>query len=97
MSKVEQTEEFYEPATTPLSEKTVTIAPGSGKAVGLGIYQATSPSPDIYVTFQPDLQDDMGVSHERLDIPGESKYLLLYQFHNFSHTPCRVTMQLRSA
>lgn len=97
MSDDQRTDGFYEPSTEPVSEKTVTIAPGSGKAVGLGVYLATAPSPEVQVTYTPDLHDDIGVSHERLDIPGQSKYILLYQFHNFSQKPCQVTMHLHAA
>ena len=94
MSDDQQADEFYGQPTKQVSEKTVIVAPGSGKAVGLGVYQATAPSPEVQVTYQPDLHDDIGVSHERLEIPGQSKYVLLYQFHNFSQKSCQVTMHL---
>ena len=77
-----------------VKQKTITIKPGSGKAVGLGVYKSSTHDPQVRVTFQPDLQDDIGVTHERLDIPGKSQYVLLYLFQNFSHESCRVTMHV---
>lgn len=87
-------DDYYEPTDAQISEKTVTIQAGSGKAVGLGIYKARRKGPEVALSYHPDIRADIGVSYERLDIPGESKYILLYQFQNFSQKQCRITMRL---
>jgi hypothetical protein len=87
-------DEYYHRSNQSVTEKTVTIAPGEGKAVGLGMYQTSLQGPDVKLSYQPDLSDDIGVSHERLDVPGQSQYILLYQFQNFSQKQCRITMRL---
>jgi hypothetical protein len=94
MKRRKPTDDFYEPAQSGVMKKTVTIKAGSGKAVGLGEYEVSVESPEVQVSFQPDVHDDIGVSYEKLDIPGQGKYLLLYQFHNFSQMTCRITMRL---
>jgi len=91
------TKEFYEPTKSGVTKKTVTIQAGSGKAVGLGEYEVSAESPEVQVSFQPDVHDDIGVSYEKLAMPGQGKYLLLYQFHNFSQKTCRITIQLSTA
>lgn len=86
--------DYFEDTAVGTVEKTVTIKPGSGKAVGLGVYKSTVKDPEVKVTCQPELHGDMGISAEHLEIPGKSKYILLYQFQNFSQKSCRVTMHL---
>lgn len=88
--------DFFEAENRPVNEKTITIQPGSGKAVGLGVYKSTTPDPQFKVTYDPDLGDGIGLSTERLDIPGQSKYMLLYQFQNFSQKACQITLHLRN-
>ena len=75
----------------PFPDKTITVEPGQGRVVGLGVYREADPEPDFALSFDPDIQEDMGVSFEHLDLPGEHKYMLMYQFHNFGNKPCRIT------
>lgn len=95
MSYNQQEDRYLDSDPVLVQEKTVVIRPGDGKAVGLGIYSTAAPNPQFDVTFTPDIQEDIGVTHEKLDIPGQSRYMLLYQFQNFSQKTCKVTMHLR--
>lgn len=76
-----------------VNHKTVVIKAGSAKAVSLGVYEKTVGDPTFDVSFVPDLHEDIGVSHEKLAIPGQDRYMLLYQFQNFSEQSCSVTLQ----
>lgn len=75
--------------------KNMILEPGSGKAVEFGLYDNLAPEPNIQVSFIPNLGDEVCMSYEKLDLPGESRYVLLYQFQNFSSEACRITMALR--
>jgi len=97
MTDNQKDDQYYTNPDSGAVEKTVTIKPGSGRAVGLGVFKATSGGPEVQVTYKPDLREDIGISHERLEIPGQSKYILLYQFQNFSQKSCRITMHLSGA
>lgn len=79
-------------STEPFPDKVITVEPGNGRVVGLGVYHSTDPEPDFSLVFNPDMQEEMGVSFEHLDIPGEQKYMLMYQFHNFGNKPCEITL-----
>lgn len=74
--------------------KTLTLRPGRGRAVGLGYYETKTPVPNLKVTYHPNLGDEMAVAHEKFQLPGGSKYELLYQFHNYSSKTCKITIQL---
>lgn len=78
---------------TAVDHTTVVIRAGDAKAVSLGVFNEAAEEPLYDVTFSPDLHDDIGVSHEKLSIPGQDRYLLLFQFQNFADEPCAVTVQ----
>lgn len=77
----------------PINRKTVTVEPGSGRAVGLGVYLAAETEPDFDIAFSPDMEDEIGIAPERLDIHGEAKYMVLYMFHNYGDVPCTITIR----
>lgn len=77
----------------PVAEKTIVVAPGDGRSVGMGIYHASAPLPVYDIILQPDIGDAMGVSQEELTMPNKSEYMLLYHFHNFGNKPCKVTLR----
>lgn len=77
------------------SESTITIESGHTQTMGLGAYEATETMPAFDVAYDPDVADQMGASLERLTVPGKSKYIVVYHFHNFSNKACRVTVRLR--
>jgi hypothetical protein len=72
----------------------VTVKPKDSTRLGLGIYPSTEPDPVFDVAFDPDMGDAVGASLERLDIPGEPKYMLLYHFNNYGDQPCRISVKL---
>jgi hypothetical protein len=92
MAKQAKSAPYLEQLPQNIAKKTITVQPCSGKAVQAGVYNAAVKDPYVRLVCQPEMHDDMGISHERFEIPGESKYVLLYQFQNFSQEPCRVTM-----
>jgi hypothetical protein len=75
------------------TSRSVTIKPGGMKSVGLGVYGAQAEQPTFTLTFTPDLGEQIGASLDRLDIPGKSKYMLLYQFRNNSDKDCTVEVR----
>lgn len=75
--------------------RSITVPPKGSKALGAGVYAAGEVMPEFAVTLEPNIGEQMGVSLERLDIPGKGKYMPLYQFHNFGDKPCRVTISRR--
>lgn len=91
-----QQEPYLDRGAKSVEERTIVIKPRTGKAVGLGVYKAGGPNPEFEVVYSPDIHDDIGISQEKLDIPGKSLYMLLYQFYNFSEKTCKITMHHRS-
>lgn len=85
----EPLEDFHKAVT----RKTVTVEPGAGRAVGLGVYASSEPEPDFDLVFSPDMEDEIGISPERLNIHGEAKYMVLYMFHNYGDVPCTITIR----
>lgn len=85
----EPSEDFHK----PVHRKTITVEPGAGRAVGLGVYKASEPEPDFDLVFSPDMEDEIGIAPERLNIHGESKYMVLYMFHNYGDVPCTITIR----
>lgn len=73
--------------------RTITLKPGGSKSVGLGVYTERIPHPDFKLRFVPDIKDMIVTSLDRLDIPGKSKYMLLYQFRNNSTKECTVNVE----
>ncbi|HUC90110.1 MAG TPA: hypothetical protein VMR45_04885 [Patescibacteria group bacterium] len=74
---------------------TISIEPGAAKRVALGSYYISQAEPQFVVTMTPDIQDHLGLSFERLDIPGKPKYVAFYLLHNFSEKFCQVTVARR--
>lgn len=68
------------------------VSPGSIKSIGVGVFHGTVKAPNFLLNFSPDLGDQVTASLDRLDIPGTSKYMLLYQFQNFAGKACEVTI-----
>lgn len=89
----EANEEYLAGGNKTVDHATITIKAGSAKAVSMGVFGDDRDDPVYDVSFAPDLHDDIGVSHEKLSIPGQERYMLLYQFQNFSDEPCTVTLQ----
>ncbi len=87
---------FYDETTKVVHDKKVTLLPKKGKAVGLGVFKTTAPNPDFEITYSPD-NSEVGVSYERLEITGQSRYVLLCQFQNFTPKACEVTMHLKQS
>lgn len=85
---------------SPLHKKftsTVTdIAPGKQKAVPLGSYLKSEPSPTFDLAVDNDMMDFVGASLERQDITGTPRYVMFYQLHNYGDKPCRVTVRRRT-
>ncbi len=77
-------------ASVPVRKLVVT--PGSIKSIGVGVFHASVKAPDFLLQFSPDLDDQVTSALDRLDIPGSGKYMLLYQFQNFSNKSCEVTI-----
>ena len=84
---------YYIPGRKGAKSKTLTLNPGCGKAVSLGKYDIKSPLPNIKLSCHPELGDEMSVAHEKLQLPGESTYELLYKFHNYSSRACEIKIQ----
>lgn len=76
---------------TPVETKTIELAPHKGRAVGMGLYSVKDPEPDFEIHLSTDYDEEIGISHDRLEVGG-SRYLLLYQFHNFGSKPCIVSL-----
>lgn len=72
--------------------RSITLQPGGTKSIGLGIYDAKSDMPRFTITFEPNVQDAVTVSLERLDVPGQSRYMPFYKFKNKSDQPCTITV-----
>lgn len=71
----------------------VTLAPGGSRSLGLGTYQISASLPQFDVVVEPGMEDSIGASLDRMDIPGTSRYVLFYQLHNFGETPCQVKIR----
>ncbi|HEV2403769.1 MAG TPA: hypothetical protein VGS08_06250 [Candidatus Saccharimonadales bacterium] len=75
---------------------TIHIAPHASATVGLGTYLSTEKEPEFRMSMEPNMRDMMGTAHERLDIPGSRRYLLLYHFQNFGDKACRIVVRRSS-
>ncbi len=75
------------------TEATIAVEPGRAHSLGLGAYDAAKPMPLFDLAYDPNLEDLIGASLERLDIPGKAKYIAVYHFHNFSDKACRITVR----
>jgi hypothetical protein len=82
---------------TDFETQSVKLEPGGVKSVGLGIYNKSTAMPAFQLAYEPAMEDAIGVSLERLDITGKSKYMPFYQFHNFGDKPCVVTVSRQDA
>lgn len=80
--------------TKQFTQQTIAIAPGESRSIGLGAYESSISMPEFEVTYSPQLAESMGASLERLDIPGKTRYIAVYHFHNFSDKPCEVTVRI---
>jgi hypothetical protein len=69
---------------------TVTLPPGGMKSLGLGVYNNQDPEPHFGYTCSAGMEDFIGASLDRLNLPGQPKYMLLYQFHNYGPKECRI-------
>ncbi|MEU8944228.1 hypothetical protein [Streptomyces sp. NPDC048489] len=76
----------------PVIEKSFDLPPMEGYFAGLGIFPNSEEPPHFEQSLEPDIKDELGVSAERLPVD-KDHYLLLYQFHNFGGTTCKVTLQ----
>lgn len=82
-------EDFYKPVT----RKIITVDPGTSRVIGLGAYPVDELEPDFDFAYSPDMEDEIGISLERLDLPDQSQYLVLYMFHNYGDVPCTVAIR----
>jgi hypothetical protein len=80
--------------TKKFTEQTIVITPGESQSLGLGAYDISVPMPVFEVIYSPQIAESMGASLERLDIPGKTRYIAVYHFHNFSDVPCSVTVRM---
>jgi len=72
---------------------TVTLTPGGMKSIGLGVYNNQDPEPRFDYTCSAGMEDFVGASLDRLNLPGQAKYMLLYQFHNYGPKECRIEVE----
>lgn len=72
--------------------RSITLQPGGAKSIGLGIYDSKIDLPQFNITFEPNVQEAVNVSLERLDVPGQSRYMPFYKFKNGSDQPCTITV-----
>jgi hypothetical protein len=79
-----------------VTERSVSVAPGAGRSVGMGIYHTSDPLPIYEIILEPDIGESMGVSQEQLTMPSKAEYMLLYHFHNFGDRPCEVTLRQKT-
>ncbi|HJQ08652.1 MAG TPA: hypothetical protein VJ836_04195 [Candidatus Saccharimonadales bacterium] len=75
------------------TDRSIVLDPGKTATIGLGVYNLSEPMPSFVVESVPATQDMLGISLERLDIPGKSKYVAFYQFHNFGDKPICITVR----
>ena len=73
----------------------IVLKPGETKRLPLGAYSATEQDPQFDQTVQPNIGEQLGLSHEKMEIPGSSRYILSYEFHNSSNMMCTVTVRRR--
>jgi len=79
------------------TSRTVTINPGGTKSVGLGVYDSKGKEPSFDLIFTPGLEESIGTSLDRLEVPGKSKYMLLYQFRNNGAEACTIEVRRQAA
>lgn len=75
---------------------TVPIEPGRTKQLAVGSYASSEQTPEFALRMEPDIGSELGISLERLDIPGTSRYVLFYHLCNFSEKLCTVTAERRN-
>ena len=78
------------------SRSTVPVEPGRTKQLAVGSYAVSEREPEFALRVEPDIGSQLGVSLERLDIPGTSRYVLFYHLCNFSEKLCMVTAERRN-
>ena len=67
------------------------VVPAKGlKSLGLGVYNSQEPEPKFDFTCAAGLDEHITASLERLVMPGQPKYMLMYQFHNFGDKECQI-------
>ena len=67
------------------------VVPAKGlKSLGLGVYNSQDAEPVFDYSCSPDLRGHITASLEQLTMPGQTKYMLMYQFRNDSDSECRV-------
>lgn len=82
----------FEPGKQFVS-RTITLEPNAIEQIALGSYFISEPTPKFDISTVPDIDDLLGSSLEKSDIPGSSRYACFYVLHNFSDKPCRVTVK----
>lgn len=75
----------------------IVLKPGETKRLPLGAYNTAEQSPQFDQTIEPNIGEQLGLSHEKMEIPGSSRYILFYELHNFSNMACTVTVRRRGA
>ena len=74
-------------------KREVTVTPGTGRAVSLGLYSIDQPEPDFIFDFDPNMEEEMGIATSRLNISDERQYIMMLQLHNFGSKTCTVTVR----
>ena len=85
---------FYANRGTVTFPLVVYLRSHDAKSLGIGVYDASVPPPQLAVAIEPaDAREMVTASLEQLEIPGKNRYLLLYLLHNFGSKPCRIVVR----
>jgi hypothetical protein len=74
----------------------ITLKPNTLKQIPLGSYSKSDTEPQFDISTSPDIEEQLGASFEKMDIPGTNRYICFYQVHNFSGIECKVTVLNRN-
>lgn len=78
---------------SPAGQLKLVLTPNAHRTIEVGTYGKDVPAPLFSLTFDPDMEEEIGVSRGRVDLPDGPRYVLLYQFHNFGSRPCTITIE----
>jgi len=82
-----------EVARRQFTEEVIELQAGGDGRIALGAYREADPKPAFELIVEPaDMKDVVGAPLERLDM-SDTMYALYYQFHNYGHSLCRVTVR----
>lgn len=84
---------FYLEENKDFKKREVAVTPGTGRAVSLGLYSIDQPEPDFTFTFNPNMEEEMGIATSRLNISDKRQYIMMLQLHNFGSKTCTVTVK----